>query len=99
MEALSLILPILFVFFLGLEARVLWRNYFSRDFEASFPSLMKHCTRCYCPRGWERPVRRALRELLRLQRREAPDLLVEEVKEASVDAIIGEFVACRTSTP
>jgi hypothetical protein len=78
MEVLQTLLLAAFLVFLGLGARVVWRNYLSRDFKKSFPELA--CQYCACPRGWKRPVRRALRELSRV-RKEHGDVQVLEIKE------------------
>ena len=70
------------VVLLVLGGRVIWKNYFSRDFQKSFPNLTDKSDFNYsCPRGWERPVRRALRELSRLRKEKLPDLQVLQIKE------------------
>lgn len=79
--AAQILSVLVFVVFLGLGARIVWRNYFSRNLEASFPNLMESCFDCSCPRGWITPVRRALRELSRLQKSQMPSLQVIQIKE------------------
>ena len=81
MEVLQIVLPIIFVLLLAEEARIIWKNYFSSNFMASFPRLMEDCISCDCPRGWRRPVRRALRELESLRKEGLADLRVDQVKE------------------
>lgn len=79
--AVQLLSALVFAVFLGLGARIVWRSYFSRNFQASFPNLMGECFDCSCPRGWTGPARRALRELSRLQKSRIPSLRVVQIKE------------------